>query len=163
MDAALAAGLLGAITGATTTGLFALLVARAQARQQFIMAHSKDLWTARFASFKELWALTSSFPRYWVDIPPKSVVLATRESLHRWYLQGGGLLLTNKARKRYFDVQDALHELEKLPTEHLEKEDVGSLFQLGEALRVQLCVDLGAAEKARTRVKAIAAPLVPRD
>jgi hypothetical protein len=163
MNTALIAGLIGTITGATTTGLFALFTARAQARQQLAIGHSKDLWTARFASFKELWALTSSFPRYWIEIPPKSVILATRESLHVWYFQGGGLLLTNNARERYFDVQDALRKIGRSPKEQLDNEDVARLFRLGEALRVQLCVDLGAAQKARIRTRAIAAPAAPQE
>lgn len=163
VNTALIAGLVGTITGATTTGLFALFTARAQARQQHAIGHSKDLWTARFASFKELWTLTSSFPRYWLELPPKSAILATRESLHVWFFRGGGLLLTNEARERYFDVQDALYHIGKSPKEQLGKEDVERLFRLGEALRVQLCVDLGTTQKARIRTRAIAAPAAPQE
>ena len=145
MNPTLVAALLGAITGAGTTGLFAILNARLQARQQFAIGHSKDVWAARFASFKELWTLTSALPRYWVKIPPRSMTDATCNALHEWFFRGGGLLLTNEARRRYFDVQNALREVSSAdisPDAPLSGKEVERLFRLGEALRVQLCYDL---------------------
>lgn len=166
MNATLIAGLLGTITGAMTTGLLALFTARGQARQQFALGHSKDLWAARFSSFKELWAITAALPRYWPEVPPRSVVRTTSDSLHEWFFRGGGLLLTNEARDRYFDVQNALHQIEingETPDAPLNAADMARLFQVGEALRVQLCVDLGTAETGRTRASVTGAPAPPPD
>jgi hypothetical protein len=164
MNATLLAGLLGAVAGALITGLLALLNARMQARQQFAFGHSKDLWAARFASFKELWTITSALPRYWIESPPRSLARTTSDSLHEWFFRGGGLLLTNEARRRYFAVQNALREIaatRESSSMQLSDGEIASLFEVGEALRVQLCIDLGTAETGRTRGSVAGAPAPP--
>lgn len=144
------AGLVGAVIGASTTGLFALWAGRVQARREYLLTHNAQLWRARFDHYKGLWLLTSDLPRYWPrDNPTREDLAKTIEAMHRWFFSGGGLLLTNSGRDKYFRAQDRLFEVSRRgrPSTRISDEEVDTLFQVGEGLRVQLSKDLGTAHQ----------------
>jgi hypothetical protein len=104
------AALLAAAVGALITGTLAWIRGRSEARLGYQLGHFKDLWNARRVEFTRLWTLTEIMPRYRPQgNPQRGQMSETVEALHGWYFAGGGLLLTNAGRDRFFAVQNELY------------------------------------------------------
>lgn len=72
----------------------------------------KSLWEKRYETYKRMFRITGILPLY----PRKADVTYERliessEEMRDWYFEEGGLLLSEKARDFYFDVQRKIRDV----------------------------------------------------
>lgn len=116
----------------------------------------KTLWEKRYESYKRMFCLSGILPLY----PEKSKVtyeelLKVSESMRDWYFnEGAGLILSNKCRDFYFDLQKKIQGSVKIRKDDLtqlvidEYEDIQKMFS---NLRTEMTNDL----MSRSRLKGL--------
>lgn len=87
----------------------ALSAKEREVRQQLASHYDADLRARRFKAYAALWRPLEPLALY---SPTRDVTYQDLDDLashlRRWYFARGGLLLSEEARDRYFDLQDAL-------------------------------------------------------
>jgi hypothetical protein len=143
MDERASIGILGALLGAATTYLVAVL----KLRKELEYRYDTDLRDKRIPQYLELWKLLEVLAKY---ARPREVTcddlrtLAT--SLRQWYFEKGGLYLSERSRGAYFALQDAIKtELDSKPSPG--GEVISGTFEAlrtrGSDLRTALTRDVG--------------------
>lgn len=107
----------------------------------------KQLWGKRYQSYRKLLRLTGILPLYPVDPDVTYDALFKRsEELRDWYFEEGGLLLSKRARDRYFAVQEKIQALMDEPTREAHRkvtpEDYNTTRKLFSSLRTEMTQDL---------------------
>ncbi len=94
-------GFLGVLLGAGLSGFATWQAARLSATAKF----EAEKYKQRLRSYRKLWAKTKRLKRTPdKDDATREAMIETLESLDEWYFSTGGLLLTDNARVRYFDL-----------------------------------------------------------
>jgi hypothetical protein len=112
---ALITGLLGILSGALASLLKFrndLELSRQQFRNDLRAEYDKDLRERRIEVYKGLWHLLQYLGRYDRPKPltPQTLQELTVE-MRKWYFGGGGLYLSQKSRKTYFDLKETLRDV----------------------------------------------------
>ena len=70
-----------------------------------------DLWDKRFNAYKELWRIMGQIPRWpRLDDVSYSKLFEMSKRMRDWYFNNGGLLMSEKTRKKYGDVQEEIND-----------------------------------------------------
>ena len=108
MDEKTIIGIAGALLGAVTTYLVAVL----KLRRELEYKYDTDLRDKRIPQYLELWKLLEDLAKY---ATPKQLTFddlyKLTASLRQWYFEQGGLFLSEKSRDTYFALQDAIKKV----------------------------------------------------
>ena len=108
MDEKTIIGLAGALFGAVTTYMVAVL----KLRRGLEYKYDTDLRDKRIPQYLALWKLLEDLAKY---ARPKQLTFddlyKLTASLRQWYFEQGGLFLSEKSRDRYFALQDAIEKV----------------------------------------------------
>jgi hypothetical protein len=135
---------LGLISGAVLT-YWAGVVKR---RQDLEAEYDKSLRAHRLEVYKELWKHLRVLARY---DRPKPLVFSTFHeltiSMRDWYFDGGGLYLSEEARKAYFALKDTIQQILQNSKyendEPLDPADCDAVLGQASILRARLTKDVG--------------------
>jgi hypothetical protein len=139
--------LVGGVVGVGLGGVGTWLTARWQLRKELEYGYDRELRTERVAVYKELWKLSERLPRYHSRGNPTGLdVEQTIENFHRWFFEVGGLFLSDEARTAYFAMMNGLREVAQRNRggAAISDDDATALYDVGEDLRIQLAIDVGA-------------------
>ncbi|MEA3041900.1 MAG: hypothetical protein QOC65_1389 [Sphingomonadales bacterium] len=135
-----------AVTAALTWGT-TYYGMKAKIRHDLVAQYDKDLRDRRLTAYAALWALTEPLARFSPARPlsGKGAHLLSR-TLRRWYFRDG-LLLSAKARKAYFALQNGLTGKDvaaaSAGSEPLDPVVVEKLRKASTVLHTALCGDVG--------------------
>lgn len=108
MDEKTIIGLAGALFGAVTTYMVAVL----KLRRGLEYKYDTDLRDKRIPQYLALWKLLEDLAKY---ARPKQLTFddlyKLTASLRQWYFERGGLFLSEKSRDKYFALQDAIEKV----------------------------------------------------
>jgi hypothetical protein len=107
----------------------------------------KSLWDKRYETYKNLLSITALLPLY----PARAEVsygevFHAAEKMRDWYFSEGGLLLSKKARDKYFTVHKKIGPIVKNRRKHDQMDPLGPDYELirncFSELRTELTNDL---------------------
>lgn len=144
MDEKTIIGIAGALLGAVTTYLVAVL----KLRRELEYKYDTDLRDKRIPQYLELWKLLEGLAKY---ARPKQL---THDDLHQltaslrqWYFEKGGLFLSESSRDAYFALQEAIKESlnakDQLGGTTMDETIYENLRKHGSTLRTALTHDVG--------------------
>jgi hypothetical protein len=144
MDEKTIIGIAGALLGAVTTYLVAVL----KLRRELEYKYDTDLRDKRIPQYLELWKLLEDLAKY---ARPKQLIFddlhKLSASLRQWYFERGGLYLSEKSRDRYFALQDAIKKVLDVKGQSVGatvgEETYENLRMSGSDLRTALTRDVG--------------------
>jgi hypothetical protein len=122
---------------------------RAKLRLDLAAEYDKKLQENRLEAYKELWAMLEPLAKYGRGKVTYNILQGVSDSSRVWYFQTGGIYLTERSRKPYFDWKVALQGLidnPKLagePELELKIELLAPVIQTGSVLRTALSDDIG--------------------
>jgi hypothetical protein len=148
----------GVVTYATSRSQLRIEYAtsRSQLRIEAEHAYDRALRDLRLPHYQQLFHLTRSMPREFLETPRRSDLRDFRGQFHDWYFseQAGGMFLSQAARDAYFALQNELQSVAgrmQADSELVGQHDSVVLREKASTLRHQLTTDLGAAERPRLR------------
>ena len=101
-----------AITVAAVTGVVGLVAGIAgtayKSRKALEAEYDIDLRKARVDVYMKLWSELQVLAKYSPTAFNRATVEQLSVALRRWYFEQGGLFLSERARDKYFDLQEAL-------------------------------------------------------
>jgi hypothetical protein len=114
--------------------------------------YDKDLRTKRLNAYTELWKLLQPLAKYSWPIPVTAASLENLSAdLRKWFFEVGGLFLSERTRKEYFALQNALTIKIANCKEHLDRElsdaDFLAIRTKGSQLRTSTTVDVGSRKR----------------
>ena len=144
MDEKTIIGIAGALLGAVTTYLVAVL----KLRRELEYKYDTDLRDKRIPQYLELWKLLVDLAKY---ARPKQLTFddlyKLTASLRQWYFEQGGLFLSEKSRDTYFALQDAIKKVLDAKGQPggttVDEETYEDLRKSGSDLRTALTRDVG--------------------
>jgi hypothetical protein len=145
---------IGTIVGAAAGAVATTITTRNRVDLELRAEFDNELRRLRFPVYQALHAASERLPREWLpgNEPTRADLRALRETFHKWYFgpQAGGMLLSEKARQAYFDVQNSLQQVGNADgggaVSPVSPEERDELLKRAHSLREQLRQDLGTAE-----------------
>ena len=132
------------------------LSTRAKIRLDLAAEYDKQLQEKRLESYKKLWGMLEPLARYGRDQPVTyEVIFSISEQTRTWYFQTGGIYLTQRSRKPYFDwkkaMQPALDAFDRAaqPEEEIGPKRLQAILETGSKLRTSLSDDIGTKRMSR--------------
>jgi hypothetical protein len=161
--------IISALAGALAGGIVTYATSRSQLRIEAENAYDRALRDLRLPHYQQLFHLTRSIPREFLETPQQSNLLDFRKQFHNWYFseQAGGMYLSQAARDAYFALQNEIQAVARrmsADSELVGQNESAMLRTKASALRHQLTADLGTAERPRfNRVTPRSTPPPPRE
>jgi hypothetical protein len=122
---------------------------RAKLRLDLAAEYDKKLQENRLEAYKELWAMLEPLAKYGRGKVTYNILQKVSDSSRKWYFQTGGIYLTERSRKPYFDWKQAMQnlmdnpQLAGEPELELKGELLAPVIQTGSTLRTALSDDIG--------------------
>lgn len=122
---------------------------RAKLRLDLAAEYDKKLQENRLEAYKELWAMLEPLAKYGRGKVTYNTLQKVSDSSRIWYFQTGGIYLTERSRKPYFDWKGALQglidnpKLAREPELEVEIKLLEPVIQTGSILRTALSDDIG--------------------
>jgi hypothetical protein len=83
-------------------------LAHSRVSQDLQIEYDKNLRDSRIEYYMKLWSCMRSLAKYPEAQLTYDSIKPLSESLRDWYFEGGGLVMTERTRESYFDLQDGL-------------------------------------------------------
>ena len=123
---------------------------RAKIRLDLAAQYDKQLQESRLEKYIELWGMLEPLARYGRSSPVTcSVIRSISDQSRTWYFQKGGIYLTKRSRKPYFQWKEVMQpvlddlNLAGAPDREIDKARLDPILAAGHALRTALSDDIG--------------------
>lgn len=139
------------ITGVVSAGLSSIvtyLATRWKIRLELEAEYDKELRGIRIKVYKNLWETLQPLARY---SPPEpvtyNIIKDLSEEMRKWYFEEGGIYLSKRSRKPYFNLKESLQKItdnmECEPDKQLDPKILEPVIKGGSELRGMLSWDVG--------------------
>ena len=141
--------LIGA-AGGLVSAIVTYFSTRAKIRLDLAAEYDKRPQESRLEVYKELWAMLEPLARYGREQPVTyAIIRSISDQTRTWYFRKGGIYLTERSRKSYFDwkktMQPVLDASESVTHQDVEidSHQLDLILTAGSTLRTALSDDIG--------------------
>jgi hypothetical protein len=144
MEEKVLAAVIGGLFGIVGTYVAAILKFRKDLEADF----DKEIRKERIQEYPKLWRLLELLAKYDRPDPVTPAHLADLSvAMRKWFFDGGGIYLSDRARESYFalkrQLQKVAHSSRQQSDQAIDEQEAGKLVQAASLLRAHLTRDLG--------------------
>jgi hypothetical protein len=150
MDATLIQNILVGGAGGLVSAIITYFSTRAKIRLDLAAEYDKQLQESRLEVYKELWAMLEQLAKYGrVEPVTYAVIRSISDQTRTWYFQKGGIYLTERSRKPYFDWKKTMQpvldtsESARQSDKEIEPHQRELIIAAASTLRTALSDDIG--------------------
>jgi len=136
--------------GGAVSAIITYLATRSKIRLDLAAEYDKKLQEGRLEAYKELWEMLEPLARFGRAEPVTyAVIKKISDQTRTWYFHMGGIYLTERSRKPYFNWKETMQpvldakECSSSPDAEIEPRRLELILTAGSTLRTALSDDIG--------------------